>query len=132
MLNNLFGCFLSLFCLLAHLVEVYEFIQLVYLQCKNVISKLQRRIDKEGHQIVPLLTDLWKRIENSGFSGGSGNKLLDLRKIDQRIDRLEYNGVMELVFDVQFMLKSAMHFYGYSYEVRFLIIVQNRFSKLKT
>jgi SWI/SNF-related matrix-associated actin-dependent regulator of chromatin subfamily A protein 2/4 len=101
----------------------------MYLQCKNVISKLQRRIDKEGHQIVPLLADLWKRIENSGFAGGTGNNLLDLRKIDQRIDRLEYSGVMELVFDVQFMLKNAMHFYGYSYEVRFLIIVQNGFSR---
>ncbi|XP_015947498.1 ATP-dependent helicase BRM [Arachis duranensis] len=86
--------------------------------CKNVISKLQRRIDKEGQQIVPLLTDLWKRIENSGYSSGSGNSLLDLRKIDQRIDRLEYNGATELVFDVQFMLKSAMQFYGFSHEVR--------------
>ena len=87
------------------------------MQCKNVISKLQRRIDKEGHEIVPLLMDLWKRIENSG----SGNSLLDLRKIDQRIDKFEYNGATELVFDVQFMLKSAMHFYGFSHEVRFLI-----------
>ncbi|XP_065629360.1 ATP-dependent helicase BRM isoform X2 [Quercus suber] len=60
-------------------------------RCKSVISKLQRKI---------------------------GNNLLDLRKIDQRIDRLEYNGVMDLVFDVQFMLKSAMHFYGFSHEVR--------------
>lgn len=101
----------------------------MYLQCKSVISKLQRRIDKEGHQIVPLLTDLWKRIENSGFAGGSGNNLLDLRKIDQRINRLEYSGVMEFVFDVQFMLKSAMQFYGYSYEVRFLIIVLSGFSR---
>lgn len=98
----------------------------MHLQCKNVISKLQRRIDKEGHQIVPLLKDLWKRIENSGYTGGSGNSLLDLRKIDQRIDRLEYTGVMELVFDVQFMLKSAMHYYGFSHEVRFICIaVQN-------
>lgn len=88
-----------------------------YLQCKSVISKLQRKIGKEGPQIIPLLTDLWKRIENSGYAGGSGNNLLDLRKIDQRIDRLEYNGVMDLVFDVQFMLKSAMHFYGFSHEV---------------
>ncbi|KAK4593758.1 hypothetical protein RGQ29_017743 [Quercus rubra] len=87
-------------------------------RCKSVISKLQRKIGKEGPQIIPLLTDLWKRIENSGYGGGSGNNLLDLRKIDQRIDRLEYNGVMDLVFDVQFMLKSAMHFYGFSHEVR--------------
>ncbi|KAI4328811.1 hypothetical protein L6164_021137 [Bauhinia variegata] len=92
--------------------------EIIQRRCKNVINKLQRRIDKEGHQIVPLVTDLWKRIENSGYSGGSGNSLLDLRKIDQRIDRLEYNGVMELVYDVQFMLKGAMQFYGFSYEVR--------------
>ncbi|XP_024175823.1 ATP-dependent helicase BRM isoform X2 [Rosa chinensis] len=87
-------------------------------RCKNVISKLQRRIDKEGPQIVPLLTDLWKRIENSGYTSGSANNILDLRKIDQRIERLEYSGVMELVFDVQSMLKSSMQYYGFSHEVR--------------
>ncbi|KAL4363356.1 hypothetical protein GQ457_04G031340 [Hibiscus cannabinus] len=87
-------------------------------KCKNVISKLQRRIDKEGQQIIPLLTDLWKRIENSGYAGGSGSNHLDLWKIDQRVDRLEYSGVMELVSDVQLVLKSAMHFYGFSHEVR--------------
>ncbi|KAJ1429584.1 Bromodomain-like superfamily [Sesbania bispinosa] len=98
--------------------------EIIQRRCKNVISKLQRRIDKEGHQIVPLLTDLWKRIENSGYNGGSGNNLLDLRKIDQRIDRLEYNGATELVFDVQFMLKSAMHFYGFSHEnYSFMVVV---------
>ena len=82
-----------------------------------MISKLQRRIDKEGQQIVPLLTDLWKRIENSGYMGGSGSNHLDLQKIDQRVDRLEYNGIMELVSDVQSVLKSAIHFYGFSHEV---------------
>ncbi|GMI99021.1 FLORAL FUSED ORGANS 3, CHROMATIN REMODELING 2, ARABIDOPSIS THALIANA BRAHMA, BRAHMA [Hibiscus trionum] len=87
-------------------------------KCKNVISKLQRRIDKEGQRIVPLLTDLWKRIENSGSVGGSGSNNLDFRKIDQRVDRLEYSGVMELVSDVQLVLKNAMHFYGFSLEVR--------------
>ncbi|MBA0714948.1 hypothetical protein Golax_013886 [Gossypium laxum] len=87
-------------------------------KCKNVISKLRRRIDKEGQQIIPLLTDLWKRIENSGYMGGSGSNHLDLWKIDQRVDRLEYSGVTELVFDVQLVLKSAMQFYGFSHEVR--------------
>ncbi|CAK7348865.1 unnamed protein product [Dovyalis caffra] len=87
-------------------------------RCKNVISKFQRRIDKEGQQIVPLLADLWKRIENSGYVSGAGTNLLDLRKIEQRVDRLEYSGVMELVLDVQFMLKGAMQFYGFSHEVR--------------
>lgn len=81
-----------------------------------MISKLQRRIDKEGLQIVPLLTDFWKRIENSGYSG-PGNNLLDIRKIDLRIDRFEYNGVMELVLDVQLMLKSSMQYFGFSHEV---------------
>ena len=50
------------------------------MQCKNVFSKFQRRIDKEGQQIVPLLADLWKRIENSGYISGAGTNLLDLRK----------------------------------------------------
>ncbi|KAI5411050.1 hypothetical protein KIW84_056267 [Lathyrus oleraceus] len=84
--------------------------EIIQRRCKNVISKLQRRIDKEGHQIVPLLTDLWKRIENSG------NNLLDLRKMDQRIDKLVYTGATDLVFDVQFMLKSTMLYYGFSLE----------------
>ncbi|KAF7826072.1 ATP-dependent helicase BRM-like [Senna tora] len=90
--------------------------EIIQRKCKNVFSKFQRRIDKEGRQIVPLLTDLWKK--NHGYAGGSGNTLLDLRKIDQRIDRFEYSGVLELVCDVQFMLKSAMDFYGFSHEVR--------------
>ncbi|GMH00503.1 hypothetical protein Nepgr_002342 [Nepenthes gracilis] len=87
-------------------------------RCKNVISKLQRRIDKEGQQITPLLMNLWRRVENSGYMSVPGNHLLDLRRIDQRIDRLEYNGVMELVCDVQLMLKTAVQFYGFSPEVR--------------
>ncbi|XP_015584288.2 ATP-dependent helicase BRM [Ricinus communis] len=87
-------------------------------RCKNVISKLQRRIDKEGQHIVPVLTDLWKRMESSGYMSGAGNNLLDLRKIETRVDRLEYNGVMELVVDVQFMLKGAMQFYTFSHEAR--------------
>uniref|UniRef100_A0A7N0UTQ1 ATP-dependent helicase BRM n=1 Tax=Kalanchoe fedtschenkoi TaxID=63787 RepID=A0A7N0UTQ1_KALFE len=87
-------------------------------RCKNVISKLQRRIDREGQQIVPLLTDLWKKIEKHGYKSASGIELLDLRRIDQRIDRLEYSGVMELVASVQYMLKGAMQFYGCSLEVR--------------
>ncbi|KAI9110091.1 hypothetical protein K1719_019132 [Acacia pycnantha] len=90
--------------------------EIVQRKCKNVIGKFQRRIGKEGHQIVPLLTDLWKK--NSGHTGGCGNNWLDIQKIDQRIDRFEYNGVLELVCDVQFMLKCAMDFYGFSHEVR--------------
>ncbi|XP_058191289.1 ATP-dependent helicase BRM-like isoform X2 [Rhododendron vialii] len=87
-------------------------------RCKTVISRFQRKIDKEGHEIVPLLTDLWKRIENSVYLSGAANSLLDLRKIGQRVERVEYNGVMELVFDVQFMLKSAMQYFGFSQQVR--------------
>ncbi|KAJ6972357.1 ATP-dependent helicase BRM isoform X2 [Populus alba x Populus x berolinensis] len=70
-----------------------------------LMSSREGRIDKEGQQIVPLLADLWKRIENSGHVSGAGTNLLDLRKIEQRVDRLEYSGVMELVFDTQFMLE---------------------------
>lgn len=87
------------------------------MQCKTVISRFQRKIDKEGHEIVPLLTDLWKRIENSVYLSGAANSLLDLRKIGQRVERFKYNGVMELVFDVQFMLKSAMQYFGFSQQV---------------
>ncbi|KAG8391850.1 hypothetical protein BUALT_Bualt01G0229900 [Buddleja alternifolia] len=92
--------------------------EVIQRKCKNVISKLQRRIDSEGHQIIPLLTELWKRIENSSGAGGTGDNILDLRKIHLRLDKSEYSGVMELVSDVQFMLKCGMQFHGFSYEVR--------------
>ncbi|KAL6496792.1 hypothetical protein OROHE_027274 [Orobanche hederae] len=88
--------------------------EVIQRKCKNVISKLQRRIDNEGHQIIPQLTELWKRIEHSS---GADN-LLDLRKIHLRVDRSEYSGVMDLVSDVQFMLKCSTQYYGFSYEVR--------------
>ncbi|KAK3028777.1 hypothetical protein RJ639_037998 [Escallonia herrerae] len=87
-------------------------------KCKNVINKFQRRIDKEGHQIVPLLTDLWKRTENSAYMSGAGSSLLDIRKLDQRLDKFEYSGVMDLVTDVQLILKSAVQYFGFSHEVR--------------
>lgn len=91
------------------------------LQCKNVISKLRKRIDREGPQIIPLLTDLWKRIESSGSMGGIEDNLFDLSEINMRLDDQEYNGVMEFVSDVQSMLRSAVQFYGFSHEVRLLI-----------
>lgn len=111
----------SYFSLLFHTSALTCFSLLWIFQCKNVISKLQRRIDKEGQQIVPLLTDLWKKIEKHGYTTASGNELSDLRRIDQQIDRLEYNGVMELAASVQHMLKGAMQFYGSSLEVTFTI-----------
>ncbi|KAI3449203.1 hypothetical protein Pfo_005868 [Paulownia fortunei] len=87
-------------------------------KCKNVISKLQRRIDKEGHQIIPLLSELWKRCEISSGVSRTGDNLLGLRKIDLRVDKSEYTGIMDLVSDVQLMLKSGMQFYKFSCEVR--------------
>ncbi|OWM64256.1 hypothetical protein CDL15_Pgr018828 [Punica granatum] len=81
---------------------------------KNVVNKLHRRIVKEGSDVVPLLTDLWRKIESSG----SASNLLDLRKIDQRVDHMKYQGVMDLVDDVQLMLKGAMQYYSFSHEVR--------------
>lgn len=80
-----------------------------------MINKFQRRIDREGHQIVPLLTELWKKSETTGYMGGSSQ--LDIRKIYQRLENFDYNGVMELCSDVQLMLKSAIQYYGFSHEV---------------
>ncbi|KAJ0797562.1 putative DNA helicase chromatin remodeling SNF2 family [Helianthus annuus] len=81
-------------------------------RCKNVITKIQRRIDKEGQQIIPLLTDLWKKAESHG------NNILDLHKIELRVERLDYNTVPDLIVDVQAMLKSGMQYFGFSHEVR--------------
>ncbi|GJX16157.1 ATP-dependent helicase BRM [Tanacetum coccineum] len=83
------------------------------LRCKNVIPKIQRRIDKEGLQMIPLLTDLRKITGSQGSS--AGNSLLDLRKIELRVERLKYNGVMELIADVQAMLKVKMQYFEFSH-----------------
>ena len=82
-----------------------------------MISRLRKRIDREGPQIIPLLTDLWKRIESSGCIGGQEDNLFDLPEIGMRLDNYEYGGVMEFVSDVQLMLKGAVQFYGFSHEV---------------
>ncbi|PIA49288.1 hypothetical protein AQUCO_01300264v1 [Aquilegia coerulea] len=88
-------------------------------KCKNVISKLQRRIDKDGHQIIPLLMDFWQRTQHSSYmTGMNRNNNFDLGRIDQRVDGLEYNGVMDFVADVQSMLKSAAQYFNFSFEVR--------------
>lgn len=57
-----------------------------------------------------------------GHMGVVGSNLLDLRKIDQRVEKLEYDNVMDLVLDVQLMLKGAMQFYGFSHEVWSIIV----------
>lgn len=82
------------------------------MQYKNVISKLQRRIDKDGHQVAPVLSDWWKRNSSS-----ITDDLLDLQKIDQRVDGLEYDGVPDFIADVQLMLKNVVQCCGYSHEV---------------
>ncbi|KAL4191446.1 hypothetical protein AMTRI_Chr07g80580 [Amborella trichopoda] len=89
-------------------------------KCKHVLSKLQRAIDKDGHQLVPILTDFWKRSENAGGVRGinMGNNPLDLRAIDQRVDRGDYSSGTDLAADIQLMLKNATHYCGYSAEVR--------------
>nr|XP_043626662.1 ATP-dependent helicase BRM-like [Erigeron canadensis] len=92
---------------------VNEYIQR---RCKHVINKIQRRIDIEGQQIIPLLSDLWKRTGSPGSSGG--NNLLDLRKIEARVERVECKGIADLITDVQAMLKGGMQYFGFSHEVR--------------
>lgn len=77
-----------------------------------MVINLQRRINKEGHQIIPLLTDLWRRIE--GDMDMADDNLLDLQTIGLRVDENEYSGVLEFVSDVQLMLKSAVQYYGFS------------------
>ncbi|XXG84990.1 hypothetical protein AAC387_Pa11g0175 [Persea americana] len=88
--------------------------EIVQRRCKNVTSKFHRRIDKDGHQIAPVLTECWK----SANSGHLADNVLDLCRIDQRVECFEYNGVMDYVADVQLMLKNAVQYCGYSHEVR--------------
>ncbi|XP_020247246.1 ATP-dependent helicase BRM-like [Asparagus officinalis] len=90
-------------------------------KCKNVISKLQRRISKDGYQIVPVLYDLWKKNESSSLASPSVTMInpLDLRRIDRRVDNLEYSGVTDFIADIQLMLKNVAQYCKYSYEVKY-------------
>ncbi|URE19242.1 QLQ [Musa troglodytarum] len=90
-------------------------------KCKNVISKLQRRIQKEGNQLVPFLSELWRRNENSIFvsPGATSSNLLDLKRIEQRVDNSEYNDVMDFIADLQLMLKNIVRHCNYLYEVKY-------------
>ena len=87
---------------------------------KHVVAELQRRIDREGHQIIPIVFDSWRRNENlyyASSAAATGNNILDLRRIDRRVDGFEYKSVSDFVADVQLMLKNLVQYLGYSYEV---------------
>ncbi|VFQ76408.1 unnamed protein product [Cuscuta campestris] len=90
----------------------------IQIKCKNVVNSLQRRINKEGQQIIPQLTELWRRIENSGDIDTADENFLDLQTIGVRVEESEYSGVLEFVSDMQIMLKSAVQYYGFSHSVR--------------
>lgn len=81
------------------------------------MNKLQRRIDKEGDEVIPVLTDLWRRTVSSGSYLNVAQHLLTLREIEGRVDKLEYDGVIDLVDDIQSMLEGAMQHFGFSNEV---------------
>ncbi|PKA58794.1 ATP-dependent helicase BRM [Apostasia shenzhenica] len=88
-------------------------------KCKNVISKLQKKIDKEGSQTVPILFDLWKRNNNPSLVNSMGNSFfLDLQRIEQRVDMLDYNAISDLIADVQLMLKTSIQYCNNSHEVK--------------
>ncbi|KAJ3685779.1 hypothetical protein LUZ61_014943 [Rhynchospora tenuis] len=83
-------------------------------KCKNVISKLWKRIDRDGHQIIPLLSDWWRRNEKATFMK-TGSSLLDLRRIELRVDGSEYSDVMDFIADLQLMLKNVLRYFNSSY-----------------
>ena len=89
-----------------------------------MISKLWRRIDKEGHQIIPNISSWWRRNENSSFRGPAGSTL-DLQKIEQRVDGFEYSAVTEFIADMQQMLKSVVQHFSYRHEVVLLFCIKH-------
>nr|CAB3445292.1 unnamed protein product [Digitaria exilis] len=97
--------------------QTYAMCNTAFGVCKNVISKLWRRIDKEGHQIIPNISSWWRRNENSSFRGLAGSTL-DLQKIEQRVDGFEYSAVTEFIADMQQMLKSVVQHFSFRHEVR--------------
>ncbi|KAJ3693904.1 hypothetical protein LUZ60_009384 [Juncus effusus] len=85
-------------------------------KCKNVISKLWKRIDRDGHQIMPLLSDWWRRNVKSTFMV-SGKTIHDLRRIEQRVDTFEYGNVSDFIKDLQLMLKNVVRYHNNNYSL---------------
>ncbi|XP_078440360.1 transcription regulatory protein SNF2 isoform X2 [Wolffia australiana] len=87
---------------------------------KNVIGELQRRIDRDGQQIVPIVFDSWRRNESLYYasSASTASNILDLRRIDRRVDAFEYKTISDFVADVQLMFQNLVQYLGYSYEVK--------------
>lgn len=80
------------------------------------------RIDREGRQLLPVLTDWWRRNDSSAFVTSTSSPL-DLQKIEQRVDGFAYNGVDDFIADVQLMLSNVVQYCNSSYEVFFSLIV---------
>jgi hypothetical protein len=66
--------------------------------------------------MIPNISSWWRRNENSSFRGPAGSTL-DLQKIEQRVDGLEYGAVTEFIADMQQMLKSVVQHFSYRHEV---------------
>ena len=79
-----------------------------------VVSTLQTRIQQDGHQIIPALSDFWKMASQAG-----AGTILDLPKINQKVESSEYDNVVNFIDDVQLSFKVAVKFYNYSNQVLF-------------
>lgn len=76
------------------------------------VSTLRRRIEQDGNQIIPALSVFWKMASQVGAS-----TTLDLQKINQKVERSEYDNVVNFIEDVQLAFKIAVKFYNYSNQV---------------
>lgn len=76
--------------------------QLCYLlQCKNVISDIEKKMEDEGDEIAPLLADTFNRVENSTYKNSwAGLRTLNFKNISQRLDENGYESVHDFVKEV--------------------------------
>lgn len=93
--------------------------QLCYLlQCKNVISDIEKKMKDEGDEIAPLLADTFNRVENSTYKNSwAGLRTLNFKNISQRLDENGYESVHDFVKEVQSMLKGVADEFVFSVEV---------------
>ncbi|KAH7669570.1 DNA helicase protein [Dioscorea alata] len=83
-------------------------------KCMYVVSTLRRRIEQDGNQIIPALSVFWKMASQAGAT-----TTLDLQKIKQKVERSEYDNVVNFIEDVQLAFKVAVKFYNYSNQARY-------------
>ncbi|CAN6709533.1 unnamed protein product [Malus baccata var. baccata] len=70
-------------------------------KCQEALNMIKRLIDEKGHEIMPFSLSAWRQIVSSAYRMNvSGTDILNFQKIYQRLDQIDYYGVLDFVADI--------------------------------